>query len=162
MYKKASDFQQGYLFIEDSMEKIKKSARGGLLIIDSIHTFVTSCLENCGIENDAFQKSRKQAEIVNRLRWLAKMSGAAILMVNHAADVLDKRRASSGRNIVPTLGASWELNIDESIYLTRKKEIRELTVIHSPKIQTGRKKRFRVENEGFIWITEDGVEVLEG
>jgi hypothetical protein len=44
MYKKASDFQQGYLFIEDSMEKIKKSARGGLLIIDSIHTFVTSCL----------------------------------------------------------------------------------------------------------------------
>ncbi len=90
------------------------------------------------------------------------MSGAAILMINHAADVLDKRRASSGRNIVPTLGASWELNIDESIYLTRKKEIRELTVIHSPKIQTGRKKRFRVENEGFVWITEDGVEVLEG
>lgn len=112
MYKKASDFQQGYLFIEESMEKIKKSARGGLLIIDSIHTFVTSCLENNGIENDAFLKSRKQAEIVNRLRWLGKMSGAAILMVNHAADVLDKRRASSGRNIVPTLGASWELNID--------------------------------------------------
>lgn len=90
------------------------------------------------------------------------MSGAAVLLVNHAADLLDKRRSSNGRTIVPTLGASWELNVDESIYLTRKKEIRELVVIHSPKMQAGRRKRFRLENDGFVWITEDGVELLEG
>jgi hypothetical protein len=64
------------------------------------------------MENDAFQKSRKQAEIINRLRWIAKMSGTAVLLVNHASDLLDRRRASSGRSIVPTLGPSWELNID--------------------------------------------------
>lgn len=126
------------------MERIKKVGRGGLLVIDSVHTFITSCLENCGIDNDAFLKSRKQAEIVNRLRWLAKMSGAAVLLVNHAADLVDKRRNSTGRSIVPTLGASWELNIDECLYLTRKKEIRELVVIHSPKMRTGTKKRFRL------------------
>jgi hypothetical protein len=51
--------------------------------------------------------------------------------------------------------------MDESIYLTRKKEIRELTAIHSPKMQSGKKKRFRLENEGFVWITDDGVEVIE-
>lgn len=126
------------------MEKIKKKGKGGLLIIDSVHTFIMSCLENCGIESDAFQKSRKQAEIVNRLRWLAKMSGVAVLLVNHAADLLDKRRASSGRSIVPALGASWELNIDESLFLARKKEIRELSVIHSPKMPCGKKLRFRL------------------
>lgn len=82
------------------------------------------------------------------------MSGTAVLLINHAADLLDKRRASSGRTIVPTLGPSWELNIDECIYLTRKKEIRELVVIHSGKIVRGRKKRFRIENEGFVWISE--------
>lgn len=144
MYRKASDFNQGNIFIEETMAIIKAKGRGGLLVIDSIHTFVNSLLENTGIENDNFQKSRKQAEIVNRLRWLAKMSGSAVLLVNHAADLIDKRRSSSGRTIVPTLGASWELNMDESVYLTRKKEIRELTVIHSPKIPTGRKKRFRL------------------
>lgn len=79
-----------------------------------------SCLENNSIENDVFQKSKKQAEIVNRLRWLAKMAGAAVLLINHAADVIDKRRGSSGRTVVPTLGHAWELNIDENIFLTRK------------------------------------------
>jgi hypothetical protein len=44
MYRKASDFQQGNLFIEESMELIKKKGRGGLLVIDSVHTFVTSFL----------------------------------------------------------------------------------------------------------------------
>jgi len=57
-------------------------------------------------------RTRKQAEVVNRLRWLAKMSGVAVLLINHAADVIDKRRSSNGRSIVPALGPSWELNID--------------------------------------------------
>jgi len=79
-----------------------------------------SCLEFHNIENDVFQKSKKQAEVVNRIRWLAKVSGAAVLFISHAADVIDKRRGSSGRTVVPTLGNAWELNIDENIYLTRK------------------------------------------
>jgi ABC-type branched-subunit amino acid transport system ATPase component len=54
-----------------------------------------------------FQKSKKQAEIVNRIRWLAKMAGVAVILINHAADVIDKRRGSSGRTIVPTLGQAW-------------------------------------------------------
>jgi hypothetical protein len=44
MYKKNSDFNQGYQFIEDSMKKIQDNAKGGLLVIDSIHCFVMSCL----------------------------------------------------------------------------------------------------------------------
>lgn len=76
-------------------------------MIDSVHGFIMSCLENNNIDNDVFQKSKKQAEIVNRLRWLAKMSGSAVLLINHAADVIDRRRGSSGRTIVPTLGHAW-------------------------------------------------------
>lgn len=71
-----------------------------------------SCLEYHNIEQEVFQKSKKQAEIVNRIRCLAKVSGSAVLLINHAADVIDKRRGSSGRTVVPTLGHSWELNID--------------------------------------------------
>ncbi len=94
------------------MAKVKKGGRGGLLIIDSVHAFITSCLEQWVVDNDPFQRSRKQAEIVNRIRWLAKMSSSAVLLINHAADLVDKRRNSGGRNLVPTLGPSWELNID--------------------------------------------------
>jgi len=35
------------------------------------------------------------------------MAGVAVIFINHAADVVDKRRGSSGRSIVPTLGAAW-------------------------------------------------------
>jgi hypothetical protein len=153
MYKKTSDFGLGYSFIEESMKKIKDSKAGGLLVIDSVHCFVMSCLENNSIENDAFQKSKKQAEIVNRIRWLAKVAGVAVLFLNHAADVIDRRRGSSGRSVVPALGHAWELNIDENIYLTRKAEIRELSLIHSPKCPSARKKRFRIESTGFTWIS---------
>lgn len=31
------------------------------MVIDSVHTFVMSCLEYHNIENDVFQKSKKQA-----------------------------------------------------------------------------------------------------
>ena len=44
MYKKYSDFHLGYLFIEESMRKIKEGGRGGLLVIDSVHEFMKSCL----------------------------------------------------------------------------------------------------------------------
>ena len=71
-----------------------------------------SCLESNRIEEDSFLRSRKHAEMVNRIRWLAKVAGAAVLFVNHAADVIDKRRTSNGRTIVPAMGPSWELNID--------------------------------------------------
>ena len=99
--------------------------------------------------------------MVNRLRWLAKIAGSAVLLVNHAADVIDRRRTSNGRSIVPAMGPSWELNIDENIFLTRRKDIRELHIIHSPKCPSGSKKRFRIENDGFVWISDDGVEYVE-
>jgi len=36
------------------------------------------------------------------------MSGSAVLLINHAAEAMDKlRRGSSGRSVVPTLGTSW-------------------------------------------------------
>lgn len=160
MYKKTSDFGLGYAFIEETLKKIKENQTGGLLVIDSVHCFVMSYLENNSIENDAFQKSKKQAEIVNRIRWLAKVAGVAVLFLNHAADVIDRRRGSSGRSVVPALGHAWELNIDENLYLTRKGEMRELSVIHSPKCGTSHKKRFRIETAGFTWISEDGVEYV--
>jgi hypothetical protein len=43
------------------------------------------------------------------------------------------------------------------MYLTRKGDIRELSVIHSPKCPQNKKKRFRIEESGFTWISEDGV-----
>lgn len=89
------------------------------------------------------------------------MAGTAVLLVNHAADVIDKRRGSSGRTIVPTLGHAWQLNIDENIYLTRKGDIRQLSVVNSPKCPQNKKKHFRIENAGFTWISEDGVEYVE-
>jgi len=61
MYKKCSDFNLGYIFMEESMKKIKENGKGGLLVIDSIHTLIMSCIESLNIDNDAYQKSRKQA-----------------------------------------------------------------------------------------------------
>ena len=45
MYKKSSDFHQGYIYIEDSMKKIKEKGKGGLLVIDSVHGFIMNCIE---------------------------------------------------------------------------------------------------------------------
>ena len=67
-----------------------------------------------------------------------------MLFVNHAADVIDKRRGSTGRTVVPTLGHAWELNIDENIFLSRKGEIRTLSIVHSPKCSKSTRKRFRI------------------
>lgn len=107
------------------MKLIKEHAKGGLLVIDSIHTFMSSCFEFHHVENDHYQRSKRQAEVINRLRWLAKMSGTAVLVINHAADSIDKRRSEMmGRTIVPALGPSWELHIDESISLHKKGEVR--------------------------------------
>jgi hypothetical protein len=47
--------------MEESMKKIKENGKGGLLVIDSIHTLIMSCIESLNIDNDAYQKSRKQA-----------------------------------------------------------------------------------------------------
>ena len=44
IYKKTSDFSQGYNFIEESLKKIKANGKGGLLVIDSIYGFIMSCL----------------------------------------------------------------------------------------------------------------------
>lgn len=49
MYKKTSDFGLGYSFIEESMKKIKEVKTGGLLVIDSVHGFIMSYLENNSI-----------------------------------------------------------------------------------------------------------------
>jgi hypothetical protein len=36
------------------------------------------------------------------------MSGSAVLIINHAADLIDNKRSnSSGRGVVPSLGPSW-------------------------------------------------------
>jgi len=35
------------------------------------------------------------------------MAGCGILLINHAADLMDKRRSSEGRTVVPSLGPSW-------------------------------------------------------
>ena len=59
---------------------------------------------------------------------------------------------------MPSLGPSWELNMDESIELTRRGEVRELVVINSPKAPCDCKAWFKIESEGFVWITKEGVE----
>lgn len=74
---------------------------------------MTSCFEYHHIDDDSFARSKRQAEFVNRIRWLAKMASTSVLLINHAADVLDRRRSSAnGRTIVPALGPSWELHMD--------------------------------------------------
>jgi hypothetical protein len=74
-----------------------------------------SCFEYHQIDSDSYEKSKKQAQLINRIRWLAKMSSCAVLLINQASDIMDKKRSSLGRNIIPALGPSWDLNIDENI-----------------------------------------------
>jgi hypothetical protein len=81
---------------------------------------------------------------MNRIRWLAKMSSCAVLVINQASDIIDKKRSSLGRSIIPAMGPSWDLNVDENIELTKKGEIREMVTINSPKCETGDKAKFRI------------------
>jgi hypothetical protein len=56
---------------------------------------------------------------------MSKISRAAVLMINQASDNIEGRR-SFGFNTVllPALGPSWDLNMDESIELCKKGQIR--------------------------------------
>lgn len=141
------------------MNQIKETGRGGLLIIDSVYGLMNACFENFNIEHDNLEKSRKQAEFVNRLRWMAKVSKVSVLLINQASDNVEGRRSfSMGGNLIPALGPSWDLNMDESVEVCKRGQIRELRVINSPKSKVGEKFRFRINHEGFTAISEDGVE----
>ena len=52
MYKKTSDYNLGMQFIEEVLAQIKQSEKHGLLIIDSVYSFMNSCFENFNIEHD--------------------------------------------------------------------------------------------------------------
>lgn len=89
---------------------------------------------------------------------MAKVSKAAVLMINQASDNVDGRR-SFGFNcsLVPALGPSWDLNMDESIELCKKGQVREFKIVNSPKCRSGDSFKFRITSEGFIAISEEGV-----
>lgn len=86
MYKKTNEFMVGMQFVDEIMNQIKESGRGGLLIIDSIYGLMNSCFEHFNIEHDNLEKSRKQADFVNRLRWMAKTGRVSVLLINQASD----------------------------------------------------------------------------
>ena len=86
------------------------------------------------------------------------MSNCAVLLINHCADNFDQKRNSLGRMTVPSLGPSWDFNIDEKIEIAKRGEIRELAVVSSPKVLSETKGWFRIETDGFLWITKEGVE----
>jgi len=70
------------------------------------------------------------------LRKLAKTTNSCVLLINKVSDVIDKKRKTlNGRDTVPSLGASWELNVDESFETKKgsRSDVKELIVIHSPK-----------------------------
>jgi hypothetical protein len=47
---------------------------------------------------------------------MSKLSKTAVLMINQASDNVEGRRSFGfGGSLVPALGPSWDLNIDESI-----------------------------------------------
>ncbi len=79
-------------------------------------------------------------------------------MVNQASDNVDGRR-SFGVNsgLIPALGPSWDLNMDESIELCKKGQVRQFKIINSPKCKAGDKFKFRITGEGFVAISEEGV-----
>jgi hypothetical protein len=56
---------------------------------------------------------------------MSKVSKVAVLMINQASDNMDGRRSFNfGGNLLPALGPSWDLNMDESIELCKKNQIR--------------------------------------
>jgi hypothetical protein len=56
---------------------------------------------------------------------MSKISKAAVLMVNQASDNVDGRRSFGVNNgLIPALGPSWDLNMDESIELCKKGQVR--------------------------------------
>jgi adenylate kinase family enzyme len=87
-YKKClDDYPIQIDFLEDVFKEIQKSKKGGLIVIDNIYSLISSSFTHFKIY-DSFERTRKQAEIINRLRWLAKMSNAAVLILNKVSDVL--------------------------------------------------------------------------
>jgi hypothetical protein len=76
---------------------------------------------------------------------MSKISRAAVLMINQASDNVEGRR-SFGFNtaLIPALGPSWDLNMDESIELCKKNQIREFKIINSPKCKAGDTFKFRI------------------
>lgn len=107
------------------MNQIRESNRGGLLVVDSVYTLMNSCFEHFGIENDNLEKSKRQVDFVNRIRWMSKISKAAVLLINQASDNVDGRRSFGFQgSLLPALGPSWDLNMDESIELCKKGQIR--------------------------------------
>ena len=125
MYKKTTEYTNGMQFIEDVLGIINQTGKGGLLVIDSIYSFMNYYFENLGIEHDNLQKSRKQAQFVNRVRIMAKKSKVAVILINQASDNIDGRRIfSMGGNFIPALGPSWDLNMDESIEMSKKGQVR--------------------------------------
>jgi hypothetical protein len=142
-YKKTTDPTLGQQFIEETLAQIKQTERGGLLIIDSIYSFINAYIEGLGAEGDSVEKSRRQAELVNRIRSMAKVARVAVVMINQAVDCFDGRR-SFGGSVVPALGPSWDLNMDETIEISRKAQIREIRIINSPKCKANNKQRFRI------------------
>ena len=90
---------------------------------------------------------------------MAKKSKAAVILINQASDNIDGRRIfSMGGNFIPALGPSWDLNMDESIELSKKGQVREIKILNSPKCKASSREKFRITGEGFIWIWEEGVE----
>jgi hypothetical protein len=90
---------------------------------------------------------------------MAKTTNTCVILINKVSDVLDKRRKSmTGRDTIPALGASWELNIDESLEMKKgeRSDIKELIVVHSPKCKEG-KILFRIQENGFVFINQDGI-----
>ena len=138
--KKTTDYNVGMQFIEEVLEQIKRSERGGLLIIDSIYSFMNACFESCNIDHDNLEKTRKQADFVNRIRYMAKVSKTAVILINQASDNFDGRRIfPMGGNFIPALGPSWDLNMDETMEISKKGHVREIRILNSPKCKANSK-----------------------
>ena len=91
---------------------------------------------------------------------MAKMTNSCVLLINKVSDIVNhKRKSMIGRETVPALGASWELNVDESFEMKKgsRADIKELVVISSPKCKQG-KLLYRIESKGFTFIDEEGIE----
>ena len=89
---------------------------------------------------------------------MSKVSKAAVLFINQASDNIESRKSFGFvGNLLPALGPSWDLNMDESYELCKKGQIREFRIVNSPKCKAGTTFKFRITSEGFLAISEDGV-----